>query len=93
MNYNITFSEEAEEDISKAYQWYEDQREGLGMEFIEAVRDAAKNVGYNPLFFSYRKENIRGYQIKRFPYLILYFIEVDNVRVISVFHMSRNPMA
>ena len=90
MQYNITFSEEAEDDIFSAYVWYEQQREGLGNEFKEAVNEAKSSVQSNPLFYSYRFKNIRGCQTKRFPYLLLYFVDDFEIRVISVFHTKKN---
>jgi len=92
MQYSITFSEEAEEDIFSAYLWYEQQREGLGHEFKNAVKNASLSIQSNPLFYSFRSENIRGCKTKRFPYLILFFVEGNNILVISVFHDSRKPL-
>ena len=90
MQYNITFSEEAEDDIFSAYLWYEQQRGGLGDEFKEAVNVAKSSILSNPLFYSYRFKNIRGCKTKRFPYLLLYFVDDSEIRVISVFHFKRN---
>jgi hypothetical protein len=33
----LIYTKEAEEDISDGYAWYENQREGLGEEFLECV--------------------------------------------------------
>jgi hypothetical protein len=38
MLYNITFSEEAEDDIFSAYVWYEQQRVGLGMNLKKQLK-------------------------------------------------------
>lgn len=37
MNYEVLLRPEAEADITEAYQWYEEQAEGLGEEFLRAV--------------------------------------------------------
>ena len=91
MLYNITFSEEAEEDIFSAYVWYEQQRAGLGDEFKNAVKEAASSIQSNPLLYGFRKKNIRGCNVKRFPYLILFFVERYNIRVIYISHTSKKP--
>ena len=91
MLYNITFSEEAEDDIFTAYFWYEQQRKGLGEEFKNAVKSASTLIQSNPLLYGFRMHGIRGCNTKRFPYLILFFVESTNIRVISVFHTSREP--
>lgn len=37
---NLIFRKEAIEDLDQAYRWYENQREGLGQEFILSVEKA-----------------------------------------------------
>jgi hypothetical protein len=91
MHYNISFSDEAEDEIFSAYIWYEQQRDGLGDEFKQAVKHAALAIQSNPLYYSYRMEEIRGCNTKRFPYLILFFVEENNIYVTSVLHTSRKP--
>ena len=91
MQYNITLSLEAEEDILIAYQWYEQQRKGLGDEFAGYLENSFLSIQSGPELYSFRKKNIRGCLIKRFPYLVLFFIDDDNIRVISVFHTHRRP--
>jgi len=89
MPYNITFSQDAEEDIFSAYVWYEQQRVGLGDEFKNAVKEAAAAIQSNPLLYGFRKKNIRGCNVKRFPYLILFLIETHNIRVIYISHTGK----
>ena len=72
MHYKIIFSDEAEDEIFSAYLWCEQQRDGLGDEFKQAVKHAALSIQSNPLYYSYRMEEIRGCNTKRFPYLILF---------------------
>jgi len=91
MQYNITFSDDAEDDMLSAYIWYEQQKEGLGDEFNNAVKKAASSIQANPLFYSFRMEKIRGCSTKRFPYLLLFFVDGNHIRVISVLHTSKEP--
>jgi hypothetical protein len=39
MTYKLVIKEEAYEDLQSAYDYYEEQKSGLGDEFIEAVKD------------------------------------------------------
>ena len=60
MQYNITLSFEAEEDISCAYQWYEQQRMGLGADFTSALDNAFSSIQSGPEVYGFRRKNIRG---------------------------------
>ena len=93
MLYSISLSTEAEEDILYAYLWYEQQRHGLGDEFNSALEDSFSSIALTPDAFGFRKKNVRGCLVKRFPYLILFFIEGRYVRIVSVFHTHRKPTA
>jgi toxin ParE1/3/4 len=93
MVYTIAFSEEAEEDIANAYNWYEQELPGLGDEFIIAINTGVTSIQSNPLAYSFRKGKIRGFTIKRFPYIILYVTGLGIIEVISVFHTKRKPLA
>ena len=45
----IVFRQLAIAEINEAAAWYEDQREGLGLEFINAVSSSIETVKNNPL--------------------------------------------
>ena len=49
MRLRVVVRSEAEADISEAAQWYEEQRAGLGAEFIGEVRLAIQRIAEHPL--------------------------------------------
>ena len=73
MQYNISLSLEAEEDILIAYQWYEQQRKGLGDEFIVSLENSFSSIQSGPEVYSFRKKNIRGLFNTTFPIYSLIF--------------------
>ena len=91
MTYTFTVSQRAEKHIECAYLWYEEQKPELGIRFLEALELAFSSIKSNPLLYSFRKNNIRGCIIKRFPYTVLFHVKKNNIRVIAVFHFSRKP--
>jgi len=91
MAYNFVVSLKAENHIQSAYHWYEEQRPGLGYNFIEAVDLSFKAIQSNPLAYSFRRDNIRGCLTKKFPYLVLFYVRGNNIRIVSVFHTSKKP--
>jgi plasmid stabilization system protein ParE len=48
MPYNYNLSQEAENDMLEAYTWYEQQRVGLGEEFLESLDKACQSIIQNP---------------------------------------------
>ncbi|MBX2916949.1 MAG: type II toxin-antitoxin system RelE/ParE family toxin [Cyclobacteriaceae bacterium] len=85
-------SREAEDDLLDAYDWYEQQRVGLGEEFLESMESARETILKNPETYRIRyKKRIRAFLVNRFPYLILYILENETVNVVAIFHTSRNP--
>ena len=90
--YDLIFIEEVNKDVLDAYLWYEDQREGLGDEFLESLEEGYTKISKNPYFYQVKFENKRTLKIKRFPYLIIYEIEENSVIVYAVFQASRDPL-
>ena len=91
MSYRILIRKRAENNIAEAFDWYEKQRAGLGVEFLQSVEASILVLQNNPLLFQARHKNIRCALTPRFPYGIYYLTDDDRVVVLSVFHLSRNP--
>ena len=83
----------ASEDVRDNAKRYNTIQKGLGKRFTQTVRNHIKFICENPYIYSVRHDDIRASLIKKFPFLILYYInEKDKeIVVISVFHTSRNP--
>ncbi len=93
MPYNYKLSQEAEDDLLEAYVWYEEQRAGLGEEFLNALDKSRQTLLLNPETYRVRyKKKVRAFLVDRFPFLILYVLEKKEVNVISVFNTSRDPL-
>jgi len=72
---NPIFAPEAEQDISQAYNWYEDRRPGLGEEFLSCVDAAVQAVCRRPEMYPFIYRSFRRIIVRRFPYSILYKFE------------------
>ncbi|MGY6521039.1 MAG: type II toxin-antitoxin system RelE/ParE family toxin [Mongoliitalea sp.] len=92
MAYNIRISDEAESDLLHSYRWYEEQKEGLGEDFLVVIDAGLQTISDNPMIFQIRyKKKVRAFVVDRFPYLILYIINGNDLDIISVFNTSQNP--
>lgn len=76
----------------EAYLWYEQQKTGLGEEFLESLDKAHQSIIQNPSTYRTRyKKMVRAFLVDRFPYLVFYVLDKKDVNVISVFNTSRDP--
>jgi toxin ParE1/3/4 len=75
----VIVREEAEADLSEAYQWYEQQVRGLGGEFLLCVDGVMTSIEKNPhLYPVVHKGVIRRALTRRFPYGVFFKGQVWN---------------
>jgi plasmid stabilization system protein ParE len=92
MTYNIVLQEEAVLEIQEAFEWYENQKSGLGYELLAIIEVCFKKISQHPSHYTYINERYRRIKTNRFPYLIVYEIEELNVFIIGVRHAKRKPI-
>jgi plasmid stabilization system protein ParE len=86
----------ASDEARAAALWYDDQRAGLGGEFLATLDAAIKRIGEDPQTGSRLETlpdapNVRRLQLRRFPFLIVYEIAGDEVRIVAIAHSRRRP--
>lgn len=80
----------AVEDLRSAADFYEHQREGLGVYFLDSLFSDVDSLllyaGIHPIVFGH-------YRLlsKRFPYAVYYTTEADHVIVHRVLDLRRDP--
>ncbi|MFA7382762.1 MAG: type II toxin-antitoxin system RelE/ParE family toxin [Desulfurivibrionaceae bacterium] len=82
---------EAHQDISEAYSWYDDQRLGLGEEFLSCVDACLQAICRMPEQCPVVHEEYRRALVRRFPYVVFYEYDGARVTVFAIFHTARNP--
>jgi len=78
-------------DVEAAFEWYENERPGLGLEFLAELRATYNRVADGPLKYQDLRGGIRCALLRRFPYAVYFAIEADIVVVVAVLHASRDP--
>ena len=91
MAYKIELRTLAAKEIVEAYDWYEQQREGLGQEFLEELEAFYNSLLRNPYAYSYYEEPVRQGRVNRFPYVVVYEVFDEVIVIYSVFMSKRNP--
>ncbi len=87
----IRLRPEAEADVSDAAHWYEQQRLGLGSEFLDEVLQTLSSISERPELYPVVHGNIRRAVTNRFPFGIFYFTDNSELFVLAVMHGSRDP--
>lgn len=91
MSRQFIVREEAEADLADAWSWYEQQREGLGSEFIQTVQEAFERIQRMPEAAPIVFGGVRRLALGRFPYGVFYATTSEHISVIAVYHASRDP--
>lgn len=89
----VRYEDAADEELIDEIVRYELRREGLGTEFLTAVRDAVRLVSQNPGAWqaSEHARDVRRFVMDRFPFTIVYTELPDEVLIIAIAHASREP--
>lgn len=89
--YHLLSDVAADADIEAAFEWYESEQAGLGLEFLEEVRAAYTRILENPFKYQELRSGIRRALTRRFPYGIFFAIEDDVIAIIAILDTARNP--
>jgi plasmid stabilization system protein ParE len=91
MSLLIVLRDEAQAEFDEAFDYYEGQRPGLGVEFVAQVQRVFDRISVNPLMHSPVLGDVRKAVVTRFPYCVFYRAHADRVEVLAVFHSRRDP--
>lgn len=88
---NLDFLDEAEEEFVAAISQYNTQRDGLGDDFAVEVRHALDRIAQYPKAWVALSRRTRRCLVDRFPYGVLYQIRGDDLLVVAVMDLRRDP--
>jgi plasmid stabilization system protein ParE len=89
----LILAPEVESDLDDAYAWYQEQRPGLGEEFLGCVEAVLQSLRRTPNIHQCVHLEFRRALVRRFPYAVFFEAGVRTVTVHAVFHTSRSPEA
>ena len=87
----LIIASEPGQDIDEAYGWYEQQRAGLGEEFLGCVDACLGAVCRMPEIHAKVHKEYRRALVRRFPYGVFYEYSAETIIVYCVFHTARDP--
>ena len=91
MSRRIYLRPEAEVEIRKAADWYDEHGAWLGEAFLDEVARVLEVIRDRPEQYPIVDDDIRKAVLRRFPYVLLYRARDSELVVISCFHTRRDP--
>ncbi len=91
MNYELELREKANQNITEASIYYEEQQVGLGIRFLDCVDEYLRKILRNPNQYPEKNPPFREAYLQDFPYLIIYQIIADKIIVYLVFNAYQDP--
>lgn len=87
----IRFLEIAETELEEAIQYYDREAPGLGDQFLSEVLTALDRIAMFAEAWHAGSKRTRRSQTRRFPYGIIYQIRREEILVIAIANLHREP--
>jgi plasmid stabilization system protein ParE len=81
----------AQHEMDDAFLYYEEQSPGLGYEFIDEIFATLKRIKLNPQSWAPFGKRTHRCLVHRFPYGIIYQIRENELLIVAIAHLHRNP--
>lgn len=87
----IRLHNRAQDDLRDAAEFFERQRPGLGEDFRAEVQAALDRIVAFPEGCHIVDDAFRQCRIQRFPYGVVYRIKDEQIEVMAITHLRRDP--
>jgi len=87
----FSFHPEAEKELILAIDFYEEKEIGLGRDFALEIYSTVERILTYPDAWPIVEEDIRRSLVKRFPFGVLYSKLEEEIVIIAVMHLNREP--
>ncbi len=91
MSRRLVLRVQAEDDLDEAASWYESEKAGLGLKFIQDVNFLFERIEDNPFQFPVVHGKTRRAMARRFPYGAFFTVDEEKILVLAVVHLHRHP--
>jgi len=89
--FSIEVSDDAEADLDKSHEFYFQETPKVADAFFRRINLSFEKIKQNPYSSPNVHKNVKKFVVKKFPFVIYYQIVDSVIRVIAIFHTSRNP--
>ena len=88
---NIILLPPSDQELDDAVEYYNDQQQNLGKLFFKEFIRATNLITKFPKTWKKVGKHTHKINIKRFPYVILYAIDNNDIVITCIAHQHRNP--
>jgi len=88
----ISFLEAAECELQCAMDYYNQNKQGLGHEFLAEIKITVGRIADFPEAWQPLSKRTRRCLTRRFPYGVIYQIRDEEILIIAVSHLHQKPM-
>lgn len=87
----VRFLSPASDELTESIAFYEEQRLGLGFEFLAEVETAIEKIADFPNAWTRVSDRTRRILLKRFPFGLLFEVRDNELTIAAVMDLRRDP--
>ena len=88
----VSFHRLAERELNDAALYYEHERLGLGVAFLDEIETYLDAIIRNPDAGTIIRGAVRRRILRRFPYAILYSVDTNRIRILAIMNLKRTQL-
>jgi hypothetical protein len=88
---NSRFHEAADAELTEAVGYYDAKAPGLGDRLLAEVKAATHYIEQYPHVAPLIDDGVRAKVLARFPYSLMYVVDVHELYIVALAHDSRRP--
>ena len=89
--FEIIFHPDIELEVKASYQWYQNQADGLGEDFLKELEKAYETIVELPNTWPKFQIGFRRFLLSKFPFSVIYKVIGNSIFVVAIMHNSRKP--
>lgn len=86
-----SFHPDAEHELNASIDYFQECKEGLGLEFAHEVQNTVQRILKYPTAWQKLHGNIRRCLTNRFPFGVIYFQRNDEIIILAIMQLNRKP--
>lgn len=87
----ISFHPDAEQELNRAIDYYEDIEPGLGFDLSLEIHATIQRIQEHPKAWAKIDNDIRRSLVRRFPYGVIYFEDKGGILILAVMNLHKEP--
>lgn len=90
--HKFVYTSRSHKSILTAFEYYESAQKDLGDYFLTSLEDCVISIDNNPEIYKEIYKTYRQAKIKRFPYVVIFRLNPDEIIIENVFSTYQNPI-